>query len=214
MASLTTTSTSNGAGSGPITAAASLNGTGLTAPVLSMTPAALMFPATLLGQTSPTQLVTIENSGQTGISGLQLVVTPGFALDPTMTTCTATLNAGASCVAGVQFVPTGAGAQMGSLTAGSGSAGTTPATAALSGVGALPPGIVTMPAGGARVGTAGVGVPGQPMPLTITNQGSLAALTGCWPGAAPIGRLCLWQRHKGSGDGKMRLRLCVHEPQG
>ena len=35
----------------------------------------------------------------------------------------------------------------------------------------------------------------------------------CWPGAT-YGRLCSWQRHKGSGDGKMRLRLCVYELQG
>ena len=36
----------------------------------------------------------------------------------------------------------------------------------------------------------------------------------CWPRAAPIGRLRLRQRRKESGDGRMRLRLCVHELQG
>ena len=36
----------------------------------------------------------------------------------------------------------------------------------------------------------------------------------CWPRAAPIGRLRLRQRRKRTGDGKMRLRMCVHELQG
>ena len=36
----------------------------------------------------------------------------------------------------------------------------------------------------------------------------------CWPRAAPIGRLRLRQRRKEPGDGRMRLRLCVHELQG
>ena len=32
--------------------------------------------------------------------------------------------------------------------------------------------------------------------------------------AAPIGRLCLRQRRKKSGDGRMRFCSCVHELQG
>jgi hypothetical protein len=31
--------------------------------------------------------------------------------------------------------------------------------------------------------------------------------------AAPIGRVRSWWRSKGTGDGRMRLRLCVHELQ-
>jgi transposase len=36
----------------------------------------------------------------------------------------------------------------------------------------------------------------------------------CWPRAVPIGRLRWRQRRKGTGDGRMRLRMCVHELQG
>ena len=36
----------------------------------------------------------------------------------------------------------------------------------------------------------------------------------CWSRAAPIGRVHWWQRPKETGDGRMRLRLCVHELQG
>jgi transposase len=35
----------------------------------------------------------------------------------------------------------------------------------------------------------------------------------CWSRAAPIGRVHWWQRPKGTGDGRMRLRMCVHELQ-
>jgi hypothetical protein len=36
----------------------------------------------------------------------------------------------------------------------------------------------------------------------------------CWPTEASIGRLGSRQRKKGLGDGRMRLRRCVHELQG
>src|SRR5438132_11365807 len=36
----------------------------------------------------------------------------------------------------------------------------------------------------------------------------------CWPRAVLIGRLRWRQRRKGTGDGRMRLRRCVHELQG
>src|ERR1017187_10345231 len=36
----------------------------------------------------------------------------------------------------------------------------------------------------------------------------------CWSRAAGIGRVCWWRRSKGTGDGRMRLRMCVHELQG
>ena len=36
----------------------------------------------------------------------------------------------------------------------------------------------------------------------------------CWPRATPIGCLRLRPRRKECGDGRMRLRLCVHELQG
>jgi transposase len=36
----------------------------------------------------------------------------------------------------------------------------------------------------------------------------------CWSRAAPIGRVRLWRRLKGTGDGRKRSRMCVHELQG
>jgi hypothetical protein len=36
----------------------------------------------------------------------------------------------------------------------------------------------------------------------------------CWPGVGPTGRLNWWQPDKELGNGRMRLRPCVHELQG
>ncbi len=177
QAFLTATSTTPGVAS----AATSLTGTGLTPAVLSMSPGQLSFAATLLGQLSAPQLVVVTNSGQSGIQDLQIVTTTGFALDGASTTCTATLNAGASCTVGVDSAPTTPGPQSGMVTASSALAalaGTVPATASLNGIGALPPGIVTMPAAQVQFGTTGVGLAGQPVTVVVSNPGTLSALTG------------------------------------
>ena len=166
---------------GVANAIAILNGAGLTAAALSLTPAQLNFSPTLVGQASATQIATVTNSGQTGIANLQLTVTPGFALDPAKTTCTAVLNGGASCQTGILFVPAAAGPIAGSITAGSalsGGAGAIAATTPLNGTGALPPGIVASPAALVQFGTTGLGQAAQAVPVTFTNQGALSALTG------------------------------------
>jgi len=193
QALLTATSSTLGAGNAAITMSASLNGTGLTPAVLSIAPGELTFPSTLVGQVSGTQTATIENSGQAGITDLQLAVTAGFGLDPTKTTCTKVLNGGASCTAGVLFSPAGAGAATGALTASAvitgapGSSGSISATTALSGAGALPPGIGTTPATTVQFGTTGVGQAAQPVLVTVSNQGTSSALTGLTIGVDATG---------------------------
>ena len=158
-------------------ASATLNGTGLTAPVLSFTPVQVSFAPTLTGQVSATQTVTLTNSGQAGIADLQISASPGFGVDPKQTTCTAVLGGGASCTAGVLFAPAVAGAATGALTAISKASGVS-ATAALSGTGSLPPGIVTSPAAVIQFGTTGVGTAAPEIPVTISNPGLLSAVTG------------------------------------
>jgi hypothetical protein len=144
----------------------------------------LTFPATLVGQVSGTQIATIENSGQAGVTDLVLAVSTGFGLDPTKTTCTRVLNGGASCTAGVVFAPTAAGAATGALTASAvvpGTAGLSSsisATTALNGTGVLPPGIGTAPATTVQFGTTGVGQAAQPVQVTVSNQGTSSSLTG------------------------------------
>lgn len=174
QAFLTATSTS----AGVVSASTTLNGTGLTSAALAAAPASLSFAPTLIGSTSATQVVTIRNSGGTGITDLVVRVSGEFALDPTRTTCSAVLAAATSCAVGVNFSPASAGVQTGSMTASSVLSGATAATTALSGTGALPPGISTSPAALVQFGTTGVGQAGQPVTVTVTNQGTLSALTG------------------------------------
>ena len=174
---LTATSATTGVANGVV----SLTGTGLGAAVLTINPAQLTFGSTLLGQVSAAQAVTVTNSGQSGITDLSLYVTPGFQL--VSTSCTTALPAGASCTAGIAFAPVAAGVitVSGALTASSAlaaKAGTAPATAALSGVTAFLPGIGTMPEAVVLFGTTGVGSSAQPVPVTVTNTGTLTALTG------------------------------------
>ena len=187
QALLTTATTTLGSSGSVISGTVSLNGTGLTPAALNITPGSLSFPATTAGQVSPTQTAEVENLGQAGISNLQLAVTAGFGIDPTKTTCTKVLNGGANCTVGVVFAPTTGGAATGGLTASSavsgvsGVTGTISATATLNGTGAIAPGIETAPTSTVQFGTTGVGQTGQQVPVTITNVGTAAALTGLIP---------------------------------
>ena len=178
QATLTASSTTKGASNLPLTATASLNGTGLTPASLQTSPAQLTFAPTQIGLVSGTQLVTVTNSGQSGITDLALTATPGFGVDPTQTTCTTTLNGGASCSVGVLFAPASQGVISGSFTASSKLSGAASATTALTGTGAQPAGVLISPQTLAPFGTIGVGQPAKPVLLTITNPGTLAALTG------------------------------------
>jgi hypothetical protein len=165
---------------GVINATTVLSGTGLTPAVLGLTPGQLTFAATLVGQVTATQTVTVSNSGGVGITNLQLAVSPGFALDPVHTTCTAVLNGGSSCLAGVVFAPTAPGSVSGALTSSSAQAGgsSLAATTSLTGTGALPPGIQTVPLALVQFGTTGLGQAAAPAQVTVTNAGTLSALTG------------------------------------
>ena len=69
------------------------------------------------------------------------------------------------------------GANTGAFTAGSNGAGSS-AMVALSGTGALPPGLAVNPAALVLFGTTGVGEAATAMVVTVTNQGTLTALTG------------------------------------
>jgi hypothetical protein len=175
QAFLTASSSTPGAGNAAITSTVSLNGTGLTPAALSIGPGSLTFAATTVGQVSATQTATIANLGQAGITDLELAVTAGYGIDPAKTTCTRVLNGGASCVAGVLFSPAATGVAAGTLTASSGAIA---ATATLSGTGVLAPGIAISPANQVQFGTTGVGQPAQPVEVTVSNQGTMAALTG------------------------------------
>jgi hypothetical protein len=91
-----------------------LSGTGALAAAIQVTPQTINFPTTGVGQTSSAVTMTVTNSGTVdALSNLTLTVPAGFQL--VNSTCGTSLGPGTTCTAGVEFAPTAAGAQTGSL---------------------------------------------------------------------------------------------------
>jgi hypothetical protein len=79
----------------------------------------LGFPDTQMGVTSASQDVTVMNLGNAPLSISQITATGNYSLGGSDTSCNSsseTLNPAASCVLGIQFTPTTAGAASGSVT--------------------------------------------------------------------------------------------------
>jgi hypothetical protein len=110
-----------------------LSGTGGTPGSVQALPSLIAFSQTGVNLLSTPVTVTLTNPDSVNSLGsIALSVTAGFRL--VSTTCISTLAAGASCTAIVEFAPTSAGPQSGSLTVSS-SALTTGAYVPLSGMG-------------------------------------------------------------------------------
>jgi len=110
-----------------------LSGMGATAAAPALSPTSLTFPTTISGSHSALQTITLANHG-----GLPLTITSiGFVGGSfsAVTTCGASLAAGASCTFGIGFSPTAAGPFAATFQVVT-SAGTV--SAAVSGSGALP----------------------------------------------------------------------------
>ena len=141
---------------------------------------ALSFPVQGLGTTSPTQTVTVSNTGNAALNFTKINFPVGsnanvseFSLDPNTTTCAfpSTLPAGQTCYLGVAFSPQGLGARTGSITISDNTA-TGLNTIQLTGTGAPPaqavftPTTLTFP-------TTSVGITGAAIPSTLSNPGGL-----------------------------------------
>jgi hypothetical protein len=90
-----------------------LSGTGAAAPTDSLSPAALTFPATVTGQLSAAQTVTLTNSGDFTLTAISVSVTGAFQAS---NTCSSQLGGHASCAISVVFAPIQAGSLSGTLT--------------------------------------------------------------------------------------------------
>ncbi len=112
----------------------SLRGTG-TGPVVSLS-APPTFPSEPIGTTSPSQTVTLTNTGSASLTFTAIGVTGPFATVASGTTCSTANPVGASgsCTVAVAFMPTAAGKASGSLSFSDNAPGT-PQTIALSGTG-------------------------------------------------------------------------------
>jgi hypothetical protein len=94
-----------------------LSGTGVAPAEVSLSPVGMMnFAATGVGLMAMAQTVTLTNNGGLPLAIQSIGVTGDFTIVAGSDTCGASLAAGAACSAQVVFVPTVAGARVGSLT--------------------------------------------------------------------------------------------------
>jgi hypothetical protein len=92
-----------------------LSGTGGVGAAIQVAPTAIVFATTAPNAISSPTTVTVTNTGiSASLSNLALAVTAGFQI--VNNTCPTALAPGLSCTAGVEFAPTSAGAQAGTLT--------------------------------------------------------------------------------------------------
>ena len=162
-----------------------LSGTGAAGAAIQVTPGTIVFATTAPGATSSQTTVTVTNTGATAsLSNLALAVTAGFQL--VSNTCPDALAPGLSCTAGVEFTPTVAGAQTGTLTVTS-SALATGASVPLSGMSLD----FTLAVSGSSSQTVAAGLTAN-YTLTITPlNGSGGTFTfAC--GTLPANALCLF----------------------
>jgi hypothetical protein len=140
-------------------------------PGLNVSPSSLSFGDQPIGSTS-TETLTLTNGGSTSISGISLTVSSLFNLSDG--TCGTALAAGASCVIGIGFTPTGPGAAVGTLTISSSSPSNPTLTVPLSGTG-IGTGIGPIPSlapSSLSFGNVLAGTISPPQTATLTNVGN------------------------------------------
>jgi hypothetical protein len=151
-----------------------LNGVGLAPATDGLSPTSLTFGIQTVGTVSAPQLVTLTNTGD---QPLTLVSATSSSADFLVQGCVVVV-AHASCVIGVDFAPTSAGARTGTLTitdslhgVGSG------LSVALSGNGAAPTGTASIEPATLNFGSEGLPLTPPLVPsqsVTLTNNGSVA----------------------------------------
>jgi uncharacterized repeat protein (TIGR01451 family) len=158
-------------------------GTAATAPAVTLVPTSLTFASQTLGTTSPSQGITLTNSGGTALTITGITVTGTNLGDFAQTnTCPASLAAGAQCAINVTFTPTVAGARGAAVSIADDAVGS-PQTVPLSGTGAGPVGpnpvpLITQPL------VPDTAVPGgTPFTLTVNGTGFVTGATVNWNGS-------------------------------
>lgn len=137
---------------------------------VTFSPTSISFGNQALNQTSASKSVTVKNSGTAMLTLSSITVTGDFAISAN--TCGATLAAGKTCIASVDFTPPVLGALTGALSF-TDNAANSPQTVPLSGTGVQP--ATVTPATGA-FGNQAVLTPSTAKNFILTNNQS-AALT-------------------------------------
>ena len=143
------------------------------APAMTLNPAGLTFAAQGVGSASPTQTITVTNSGNAALTVTQIVTSGDFTETDTCVGANGGIAVGASCAVQVKFLPTAIGARTGGLTIYGNVAGGQ-AAAGLSGVGAPAAAIVLSPIVVTYAAT-NVGSASATQDITISNTGGVTA---------------------------------------
>lgn len=98
-----------------------------------VSPSSLNFGQVLVGQTSPTQLIALKNTGDAEMTVSNIAISGNFGIPKN--TCAKGVQPGTHCNVWVTFTPTGLGTQDGTLTI-TDNATNTPQTVSLTGIGA------------------------------------------------------------------------------
>jgi hypothetical protein len=156
-----------------------LSGTGVPASGIFATPQSINFGSYALGQTSPTQFVTLTNNGGVPLTHLAWAVSGDFILPSGVSTCGATLAIGAQCQIGVAFTPSQGGLRSGTFTTTAAELNQ-PLLVALSGTGLSAPAIAAS-AGSINFGNSLVTVASTVLQtMTLTNTGGLPLTNLGW----------------------------------
>ncbi len=152
-----------------------LSGTGLSPPVLNVTPLSLTFANTAPGVASAPQPLTIANAGATPMANIGFAFSGMAASNYSVstTTCGAVLNGDSNCIAQIVFTPSAPGTIPATLAISSSTAEVAPVSVALNGTGVLASGLTTNPALVNLLAVA-VGQTSPAQPVTITNSTSYA----------------------------------------
>jgi pimeloyl-ACP methyl ester carboxylesterase len=150
---------------------AAVNGIG-TAPVVSLSASNITFAAQAIGTTSPTQAVTLSNSGNGALAISSLSVTGANAADFAQTnTCGTGVAAGSTCTININFTPTATGSRTAFITI-SDNAGAQ--NIALSGTGLINGPAVQLNPTSLSFGIQAVGTTSSARTINVTNVGNVA----------------------------------------
>jgi hypothetical protein len=142
----------------------SLNGTGVSAATVSLTPSSLMFSTQLVHTSSSPQPATLTNTGSVDVTISKISATKPFSQT---NDCPSDLVAGASCKIEVTFNPKAKGSASGKLSVSDNVKGS-PQTVALSGIGT----VVKFTPGGLNFGDQKVGTKSSPVSVELINTGT------------------------------------------
>jgi len=143
-----------------------------TAPVVTLSSAAVAFGNLAVGQTSDARTVTLKNEGDATLNLSDVTLTGADAIQFVLThDCGATVAAGQSCVLTLRFKPTTAGDKAASVSIVTNAAGS-PASLPIAGKGTAPKVVF----GGASLGfgTVNIGAASAVKTVSLRNEGDAA----------------------------------------